>query len=69
MCFYSLPLRQYLSIRWEWTPREERLAEERAGRAAERMELRELRSRDAGYMRELKERADEIEELNQVKLL
>lgn len=30
------------------------------------MELRELRSRDAGYARELKERADEIEELNQV---
>lgn len=46
--------------------REERLAEERAGRAAERMELRELRSREAGCVRELKDRADEIEELKQV---
>lgn len=33
------------------------------------MELRELRSSDAGYARELKQRADEIEELNQVLLI
>ncbi|CAM9585270.1 unnamed protein product, partial [Scytosiphon promiscuus] len=46
--------------------REERLAEERSGRTAERMELRELRSRDAGYVRELKQRADEVDELNQL---
>lgn len=46
--------------------REERLAEERSGRAADRLELRELRSKEAGYVRELKERSDEVEELNQV---
>ncbi|CAM9752404.1 unnamed protein product, partial [Sphacelaria rigidula] len=45
---------------------EGKLAEERAGRAAERMKLRELRSREAGHVRELKERQEEIDDLNQV---
>lgn len=53
----------------EYISREERLAEERAGRAAERMELRELRSRAAGYVRDLKDRSDEVEELTQVEFL
>lgn len=69
-CFVSFPplhcVETVLIVRGGDTHREEKLAEERAGRAAERMELRELRSREAGYARELKDRADEIEQLNQV---
>lgn len=57
------------AVNFDGACREQRLADERAGRAKERLELRELRSREAGYLREIRERTEEVEELNQVTMM